>query len=132
MSTTSAALGLAGLLALGAIPLTAGVGNAATSRLQLAASTLGDLAPYRAIAADTLKIVDKGDLATAKARIKDLETQWDDAEATMKPKDRTTWSSVDKAIDAALTALRAPTPRLAECAATLKALLAKMDDVGKA
>jgi hypothetical protein len=95
-------------------------------------SALGDLTPYRATASDTLKIVDTGDLAAAKTRVKDLETAWDDAEAGMKPKDRTSWSSIDKSIDAALNALCADAPKQAQCATALKALVAKMDDVGKA
>ena len=99
---------------------------------RLAFSTLGDLTPYRVIAADTLTIVDAGKLPAAKARIKDLETAWDDAEAGMKPKDRVAWSAVDKSIDAALHALRSDAPQQAECAAALKALIAKMDDLSKA
>jgi len=39
---------------------------------------------------------------------------------------------LDKMIDAALADLRTPLPKTADCAASLKALLAKMDDVGKA
>lgn len=106
--------------------------TAAPGELRLAMSQLGDLTPYRAIAADTLKIVDAGNLPAAKVRIKDLETAWDDAETTMKPKDRGTWTTIDKSIDAALNALRADTPKQADCAATLKALVAKMDEAGKA
>ncbi len=131
MSTISA-VSLAGLIALGAAPFTTSAGEAATSRLQLAASTLGDLAPYRTIAADTLRIVDKGDVAAARTRIKDLETSWDKAEATLKPRDPAAWTMLDKMVDAALADLRTPLPKTADCAASLKALLAKMDDVGKA
>ena len=131
MSTISA-VSLAGLIALGAVPFMTSVGEAATSRLRLAASTIGDLQPYRAIAADPLKIVDKGDVAAARTRIKDLETSWDKAEATLKPKDPATWTMLDKMIDAALTDLRTPSPKTADCAASLRALITKMDEAGRA
>ncbi len=39
---------------------------------------------------------------------------------------------LDKMIDTALIDLRRPLPKPADCAASLKALLAKMDDVGRA
>jgi len=100
--------------------------------VRLTASALGDLTPYRRIASDTLGLVDKGGVAAARARVKDLETAWDKAEATLKPKDKATWTELDAMIDAALTDLRTPNPAPAVCAASLKALIAKMDAVDKA
>jgi hypothetical protein len=92
------------------------------------ASKLGDLTMFRTIVVDTAAKVDKGDLAGAKTRIKDLEIAWDDAEPSLRPRASADWHKIDDAIDGVLEALRAGPPDQATCQRTLAALLVRLEN----
>lgn len=69
-----------------------------------------DIATFRMITQDTLNKVRAGDQAGATARVTDLETAWDNAQATLKPMDEPAWTILDSKIDTVLTALRSTSP----------------------
>ena len=89
-------------------------------------SQLGDLSAMRKIVADTLALVDNGDVPGAIERIKNFETDWDKNAQDLLAKDRKAWFKIDKAADTALNAVRRmETPDKMKVA--LKGLIGSLD-----
>jgi uncharacterized membrane-anchored protein len=82
-----------------------------------------EIAEFRTITQDTLAKLQTGDQAGATARIKDLETAWDNDQSTLQPLDENAWQVLDRQIDSTLKALRASRPDPATETQTLATLL---------
>jgi uncharacterized membrane-anchored protein len=89
----------------------------------MTASPSSELLPFRSIAQNTLELLEAGNQTAATKRIGDLEYEWDNAEARLKPKDPAKWAAVDKKIDTVLRELRAVHPTSVTEKSALKELL---------
>ncbi len=87
------------------------------------ASPLGDLSVFRTITQDTLDLLNAEKQSEATTRIGDLEYEWDNAEAKLKPMDKAKWNEIDGKIDTVLRQLRAVSPVMTSEKSALEALL---------
>ena len=90
------------------------------------ASPLGDLTVFKTITQDTLDFVNGNNLSGAKTQVNDLEYEWDNSEARLKPMNPTKWKEIDTAIDQVLRQVSAANPNAATCKSSLEVLLAKL------
>lgn len=122
-------------IALIAIPVAAFTGfqvHAANTKTAGTPAGLGDLSPLKAIVADAQAMVAKGDLAAAANHMTDFESAWDQGQSSIRPLNPTYWGNIDAASDAALSAIREAKPSASNVKTTLDALMAALNDPGKA
>ncbi len=105
----------------------AGAGSEVSAGKDARTRPLGDLSSFRAIVQDSHDLVVAGKLSDAKTRIADLEFEWDNAEARLKPMNPAKWTEMDGAIDRVLRDLRAVNQDGAACKASLEKLLSVIE-----
>jgi hypothetical protein len=73
--------------------------NASTTAAVSAQAT-DTMTHYRTLAGDALKAFQAGDMATAKAKSRELEKAWDSEQKALRAKSPDIWKAIDDAMDA--------------------------------
>ena len=73
-----------------------------------------------------LNMVNADNMSGAATRANDLEYEWDNAQARLKPKSLGKWTEVDGAIDKVLREIRAVNPSQQNSKSALETLLEKL------
>ncbi len=115
-------------LALLSMPLAAAPTFITSSYAAATATELGDLSALRTIAANTLDLIAKGDLAAAAARITDFESAWDADASRLRQLSADKWGAIDDAADAAIASLRSKPLLDAGATTAVAALIAVLDN----
>ena len=92
-----------------------------------------DMAKYKAIAEDALKLVKAGDYPGAQKKTVELETAWDDDTKKLKEANRKVWKATDDQMDVAMKACETAKDAAGAEKATkaLHDFIAKLADVEK-
>ena len=98
---------------------------------QAPAYRAAELAKFKALAEATIQSLDAGATTGMVAKLTDLETDWDEQEAALKPKDPATWTRLDKTLDRAISALRSSKTDLPKGRAALEELIKSLDQATK-
>ena len=91
-------------------------------------SKLGDLSAMSTIVADTLKLVNAGDIKGAIKRVTEFETAWDKNAARLQKLDKKSWKLIDGASDVALSTVRYPSATPAEMKTDLASLIVALNN----
>ena len=93
--------------------------------------TADETKAFKELTKATIEAIDANKEKEMVTKITDLETAWDAKEETLKPKDPATWTSLDKTLDKAISAIRSSNVDLKKGKAALQSLLKKLDEATK-
>lgn len=124
-SLSSLTLGLTVLFS--SFPLISSQSQTAGVKIEAAAPapiyTAAETADFIKLAKAALAALAAGNHAEMVAKLTDLETVWDDKEASLKPRDEKTWIRLDKTLDKAISSLRSSHVNLEKGKAALDELI---------
>jgi hypothetical protein len=92
---------------------------------------LGDLNSFIAIAKDAQAIAKAGDYKKSRARLKELEKTWDDAEEQFRPNNQDGWRDTDRKLDKTLDKLRDMKPDPKAVGDAFEALIGALEGLNK-
>ena len=108
-------------------PLRAADKSAAVAAVYSAKET----AEFKKLARETLDALAANKNTEMVAKLTDLETVWDEKEKSLKPKNEATWTTIDKMLDKAISALRSSKVNLKKGKAALEDLLKMLEEATK-
>jgi len=94
--------------------------------------TQKETAEFTTLAKATLEALAAGKKEAMVAKLTDLETAWDEKENTLKPRDEKRWTTIDKTLDKAISALRGSKYNVAKGKAALELLIKEIAESTKA
>jgi uncharacterized membrane-anchored protein len=86
-------------------------------------SPLGDLSSFITVAQAINTAVNANDWSTANARVNDMESAWDNAQARLQPMNHTKWTQIDNDLDKVFREVRAVHPNQQTAQPALQKLL---------
>ena len=105
------------------------VSGAAPGASSPALGALGNLSRFRAIALDTVPLVQAGDFSAARRRVDELESTWNQAAPKLKRMAPEKWKRVDAAIERAERELRFWRARRTDSVQALEELVHTIDSI---
>jgi hypothetical protein len=122
---------LLALLTLGLLASTVGAEAAAPAPAIKPIYTQKETAEFITLAKSTLEALAAEKKEAMVAKLTDLETTWDEKESALKPRDEKRWTTIDKTLDTAISALRGSKYNATKGKAALELLIKEIEESTK-